>query len=206
MNKNPKLREAARGLGERLDERRRSVARSLADEFAESERDFEAMRVAATEPTLFERALAWLKALELPEGLLQVTPHAVRGSVGVRKLSDAEPYETSLAAETDSRVEVSFDNHHTAPVWVVACEQEPDGSVSFVPEHDLADAPQVEPGDGLTFTFTPTTATTVKVVAIALRTMPKGVPAEVLAEPSRLQEFGVVATARFTLRVSPPEK
>lgn len=206
MKKHEELREAARVVGNLLREERRADDESLAEVFAESERDFEAMIAAAQKPDLFEQMLAWLHALKLPGDLFIATPAAVRGQFGVRKLAEEEPGEASLAADTGSKVEIAFENHHSEVVWVVACERGEDGSVSFVPENNLAEAPQVDPGDALTFTFTPTSETVMRVVAIALRTQPQGDPAEVLAEPARLQEFGVVATARFMLRVSPPSK
>lgn len=206
MKKIEERREASRIVGDLLREERRTDDESLADVFAESERDFEAMIAAARKPDLFERAVAWLRALELPGDLLVVDPLGVRSKASLRKLDDEEPGETGLGANAGSTVEIAFENHHSEVVWVVACERGEDGSVSFVPEGDLSEAPQVDPGDALTFTFTPTSETVMRVVAIALRTQPRGDPAEVLSEPARLQEFGVVATARFMLRVSPPSK
>lgn len=205
MKTREEQREAARMVGDLLREERRADDASLAEVFAASERDFEAM-VVAENPDLFERMIAWLRALELPGDLLIAAPAAVRGQLSVRKSADSESGEASLAADADTKVEIAFENHHTETVWVVACERGEDGSVSFVPEEELAQAPQVEPGDALTFTFTPTHATVMRVVAIALGTQPQGRPAEVLAEPARLQRFGVVATARFTLMVAPPTK
>lgn len=202
MKTREEQREAARMVGDLLREERRADDASLAEVFAASERDFEAM-VVADNPDLFERAVAWLRGLELPTNVFLVAPAFVRG-VGLRKLTDEEPGETGLGADTEATVEIAFENHHAEPVWVVACERAEDGLVSFIPEKELSEAPQVEPGNALTFTFTPTRVTTTQVVAIALRTQPQGDPAEVLAEPARLQEFGVVATARFRLRVSPP--
>lgn len=195
-----------RAAGDRRLERRRAATDSLAEEFAASERDFEAMVAVSAEPNLFDRAVTWLRSLGLPTDLFVVAPVALRGDVAVRKFSEDASGAASLAADTNSKVEIAFENHHSEPVWVVACEQNTDGSVSFVPEKDLSEAPCVDPGDALTFTFTPTSETVMRVLAIALRTQPSGDAAEILAEPTRLQEFGVVATARFVLRVSPPAK
>ncbi len=204
MKRDPNLRASARLAGDLLREERRATDLSLTEEFAASERDFEALIDNAAEPDLFERMLSWLRSLELPIDLLHVAPVAVRSEDGVSTLPSEEPGCASLASRVDSRVEIAFENHHDEAVWVVACEQGDDGSVSFVPDEDLSEAPCVAPGNALTFSFTPTIETTMKVVAIALRARPTGIPAEVLAEPARLKAFGVVATARFTLRVSQP--
>lgn len=206
MKKNLVDPDLVRLDGDRRRERRLAVTLSLAEDFAASEREFEARVAAASEPDLFERALAWLRSLALPVDLLVVAPAFVRGDVGIRKLPDDESGATNLASNTGTKVEIAFENHHEEAVWVVACEQGDDGSVSFVPDEDLSEAPCVAPGSVLTFSFTPTSETTMKVVAIALRTQPSGSPTEVLAEPDRLRAFGVVATARFTLRVSPSTK
>lgn len=205
MKLDPEQLAAARAVGDLLRADRRAADLAFAAEFGASERAFQAMMETSSAPTLFARALAWLEGLELPD-LLVLAPAAVRGEVGVRKLADEEPGEVSLAAGAGAKVEIAFENHHSDVVWVVACERADDGTVSFVPEKDLSDAPRVDPGDALTFAFTPASETTMRVVAIALKTRPQGDPAKVLAEPARLQEFGVVATARFTLRVSPPAK
>ncbi len=206
MELDPELRASARMVGDLLREERRAADLSIAEEFAASERDFEAMVAASEEPGLFERAVTWLRELELPTDLFVVAPVALRGDVAVRKFSEDASGAASLAADAGSKVEIAFENHHSEPVWVVACEQATDGSVSFVPEKDLSEAPCVDPGDAITFTFTPQTETVMRVLAIALRTQPSGDAAEILAEPARLKEFGVVATARFVLRVSPPAK
>lgn len=202
--KNENLREAARAVGDLLRAERRADDHSHAEAFAASEREFEALVTAAQGPGLFERAVRWLESLLLPEDVLMVAPVAVRGQVSLHREQSGEAGETALSTETGSKVEIAFENHHDAPVWVVACEREPDGAVSFIPGKELAEAPRVEPGDSLTFRFVPDTVTTVRVLAIALSTQPAGDPVEIFAEPSRLRAFGIVATARFVLRVNAP--
>lgn len=204
MKKDPEHRRLVRLAGDRRLESRVVSVEALRAELLASARDFDAVFAAAEEPGLFERAVRWLESLLLPEDVLVVAPVAVRGQVSLHQEQSGEAGETALSTETGSKVEIAFENHHDAPVWVVACEREPDGAVSFIPGKELAEAPRVEPGDSLTFRFVPDTATTVRVLAIALSTQPAGDPVEIFAEPSRLRAFGIVATARFVLRVNAP--
>lgn len=194
----------ARVLGESRRERHREIARILQPELAETEEMFE-MMLKAEQTGPFDDLVAWIKGFALPLDAFVLAPAAVRGEGAVRREGSDETGAELLAADSGVQVEIAFENRDAAPVWVVVCEQEPDGSLSFVPGDDLAAAPRVPPGDALTFNFMPPSDSVVRVAAIALRQQPSGDPASIVTDPACLHEFGIVATARFTLRVNPPK-
>ena len=68
MKRDPNLRASARLAGDLLREERRAADLSLTEEFAASERDFEALINSAAEPELFERMLSWLRQSAMRSG------------------------------------------------------------------------------------------------------------------------------------------
>ncbi len=192
--------EQLRELGKGRHERRLELIEAEAEETLASELALEALpRIQPVGP--FEGLVEWLRDFLQPTALLSLAPATVRGERVVRREGKDETGAEVLAADSGVQVEIAFENRDAAPVWVLVCEEEPDGSLSFVPGDDLGAAPCVPPGDALTFSFTPPADSAVRVAAIALRQQPSGDPANVASDPGCLHAFGIVATARFTLRV-----
>jgi hypothetical protein len=190
----------ARRLGEQRFAERCRIAEQMTEDLEESEADFERIVAASEAPGLWEQLTSWLADLALSADLLRLERGTVRGGeLGV----GADP--SVVPAVAGVQVQIAFENHHTEQVWVVTCEQDEEGILSFTPEQDLATSPRVAPGDALTFSFTPTTATTLQVLALAFQKQPQGTPEELLSSPDRLKESMPIASARFTLRVLPAQ-
>lgn len=190
----------AKRLGELLRAERQQAAESWSEEIGASESEFERIVAQAETPRLWEQLSAWLAELALPVDLLRAGKAAVRGEAHT---VTPDPDPSKLTAVAGVQVQIVFENHHTEPVWVVTCEQNEAGDLSFTPEQDLATTPRVLPGDALTFEFTPSAATTMRVLAVAFREQPKGTPQALFSSPEHLSQSAPIASAKFTLRVLP---
>ena len=180
-----------RELGDGRRERRLELVEAESEQTLASELALEALpRVQPLDP--FGGLIEWLRALFEPTELLGLVPATVRGEGVVRREGEDETGAEVLAADAGVQIEIAFENRDIAPVWVVVCEQEPDGSLSFVPGEDLATTPRVPPGDALTFNSMPPPDSVVRVAAIALRQPPRGDPAGIASEPGCLHDFGTI--------------